>query len=234
MASCTLGEVPVVSMVLDDWDNKPPYVFCYIDGCYNKSRHKKMMTQLKKISHRKDVTGNPGNDNIKSIWYLRLQVSTWKCWIRNLKIKLLDFQGAVNQEKIVTKLRSPGPKVKKQLWVACSKQNPKGRTLGLRDYLRFAIQVIHQAVTFWSSIVEGHKQPLKGSLNHPEKVTKNCQDAIFSGIPFHIFCLGWKFPERFHALFRCVVLFLEISVPHGTRNIHLKIVVPIRWFQTFT
>ena len=30
-------------------------------------------------------------------------------------------------------------------------------------------------LTFLSPIV-GHQQPLKGSLNHPKKVTKNCQD----------------------------------------------------------
>ena len=34
-----------------------------------------------------------------------------------------------------------------------------------------AIQVI-QAVTVLSPIVGGHQQPLKGSLNHPKKVTR--------------------------------------------------------------
>ena len=38
----------------------------------------------------------------------------------------------------------------------------------------FKHQVI-QFVTFSSPIVGGHDSPLKGSLNHPKKVTKNCQ-----------------------------------------------------------
>ena len=43
---------------------------------------------------------------------------------------------------------------------------------------------------FLSPIVGGHKQPLKGSPNHPKKVTKNCQAVlrylVFFGKSFHI------------------------------------------------
>ena len=40
-------------------------------------------------------------------------------------------------------------------------------------------QVI-QAVTWLYKLVGGHQQPLKGSLKHPKKVTKNCQGDWFS------------------------------------------------------
>ena len=48
--------------------------------------------------------------------------------------------------------------------------SPGGTFLGKKT----TCQVI-QAVTFSSPIVGGHQQHLKGSLNHPKKVTKNCQ-----------------------------------------------------------
>ncbi len=54
-----------------------------------------------------------------------------------------------------------------------------------KGYLRYLIQVI-QAVTFscpsWRSLSH-----LKGPLNHPKKVTKNCQDpAPSSSLPFTV------------------------------------------------
>ena len=36
----------------------------------------------------------------------------------------------------------------------------------------------------FSTLVGGHQQPLKGSLNHPKKVTKNCQAANLSQLFF--------------------------------------------------
>ena len=45
----------------------------------------------------------------------------------------------------------------------------------LASFFVLFIPEVIQFVTFSSPIVGGHLNPLKGSLNHPKKVTKNCQ-----------------------------------------------------------
>ena len=107
-------------------------------------------------------------------------------------------------------------------------------------------QVI-QAVTFLSPIVGGHQQPLTGSLNHPKKVTKNCQeirvlmlDMFFKWKPSpqnpSLASVGTTFLcNDFQVLCHChpwkpkwvytkVVFFVGCLVPIGTR-------VPVRIFS---
>ena len=47
---------------------------------------------------------------------------------------------------------------------------------GVKRGFRNTTYQLIQAVTFWFPIVGGRQQPLKGTLNHRKKVTKNCQE----------------------------------------------------------